>query len=184
MTLLTDAVKCCSYPRCKNLYHNITYMYPKSNIWLTGHSLGGALASLLGASFGAPAVAFESPGDKQASTRLHLPQPVSQSCSFARAPSHTITPTTTPYSPPHKSISRMSIILLIPQPWVHVMESYLLAQLQAMHWRLGTQVVRSRKLSHRLSVFQVSYRPFNSIRYGHEPLLVRQHSPTRNCQRD
>ncbi|KAI0783980.1 alpha/beta-hydrolase [Irpex lacteus] len=58
-----------------NLYHNITYMYPKSNIWLTGHSLGGALASLLGASFGAPAVAFESPGDKLASTRLHLPQP-------------------------------------------------------------------------------------------------------------
>lgn len=49
-------------------------MYPDSNIWVIGHSLGGALASLLGATFGAPVVAFESPGEKMASKRLHLPQ--------------------------------------------------------------------------------------------------------------
>jgi putative lipase involved disintegration of autophagic bodies len=44
----------------------------------TGHSLGGALASLLGVTFGAPVVAFEAPGEKLASKRLHLPIPVSQ----------------------------------------------------------------------------------------------------------
>jgi putative lipase involved disintegration of autophagic bodies len=34
-------------------------MYPSANIWLTGHSLGGALAALLGATFGVPTVTFE-----------------------------------------------------------------------------------------------------------------------------
>lgn len=53
-------------------------MYPDSNIWAIGHSLGGALASLIGVTFGLPVVAFESPGEKMASQRLHLPQPVSQ----------------------------------------------------------------------------------------------------------
>lgn len=52
-------------------------MYPDSNIWIIGHSLGGALASLLGATFGAPVVAFESPGEKLAASRLHLPLSVS-----------------------------------------------------------------------------------------------------------
>ncbi|KAI0682348.1 alpha/beta-hydrolase [Cytidiella melzeri] len=59
------------------LYNNLTYMYPDSNIWIIGHSLGGGLASLLGATFGVPVVSFESPGEKLASTRLHLPQPPS-----------------------------------------------------------------------------------------------------------
>ncbi|KAF7981075.1 hypothetical protein HWV62_35560 [Athelia sp. TMB] len=60
-----------------NLYNNITYMYPESNIWLIGHSLGGSLASLLGSTFGAPVVAFEAPGETMASKRLHLPSPPS-----------------------------------------------------------------------------------------------------------
>ncbi|KAE9405199.1 alpha/beta-hydrolase [Gymnopus androsaceus JB14] len=60
-----------------NLYNNLTYMYPESNIWIIGHSLGGALASLIGVTFGAPAVAFESPGERMASHRLHLPSPPS-----------------------------------------------------------------------------------------------------------
>ncbi|KAJ7227463.1 alpha/beta-hydrolase [Mycena pura] len=65
------------YPIGTNLYNNLTYMYPDSNVWIIGHSMGGALASLLGATFGSPVVAFESPGDKMAAGRLHLPSPPS-----------------------------------------------------------------------------------------------------------
>ncbi|KAJ7145139.1 alpha/beta-hydrolase [Mycena crocata] len=65
------------YPIGTNLYNNLTYMYPTSDIWVIGHSLGGALASLLGATFGAPVVAFEAPGEKMAAGRLHLPSPPS-----------------------------------------------------------------------------------------------------------
>ncbi|KAF5391654.1 hypothetical protein D9757_002489 [Collybiopsis confluens] len=60
-----------------NLYNNLTYIYPDSNIWIIGHSLGGALASLIGVTFGAPVVTFESPGEKMAARRLHLPSPPS-----------------------------------------------------------------------------------------------------------
>ena len=52
-------------------------LYPEANVWLVGHSLGGALASLLGSTFGLPAVAFESPGERLAAERLHLPIPPS-----------------------------------------------------------------------------------------------------------
>ncbi|KAL0954412.1 hypothetical protein HGRIS_003398 [Hohenbuehelia grisea] len=65
------------YPIGTNLYNNLTYMYPDSNIWIIGHSLGGALASLLGTTFGPPVVTFESPGEKMAARRLHLPTPPS-----------------------------------------------------------------------------------------------------------
>ncbi|KAH6899248.1 Alpha/Beta hydrolase protein [Coprinopsis sp. MPI-PUGE-AT-0042] len=65
------------YPVGLNLFNNVTYMYPNANIWLTGHSLGGALSSLIGVTFGAPVVAFEAPAEKLAATRLHLPSPPS-----------------------------------------------------------------------------------------------------------
>ncbi|KAJ1311899.1 hypothetical protein OPQ81_010359 [Rhizoctonia solani] len=58
-----------------NLYNNLTFMYPDAQIWLVGHSLGGSLASLIGATFGAPVVAFEAPGERLAAQRLHLPIP-------------------------------------------------------------------------------------------------------------
>jgi lipase ATG15 len=57
------------------LFNNLTSLYPDANIWLTGHSLGGALSALLGSTFGVPAVAFESPGEALAASRLHLPPP-------------------------------------------------------------------------------------------------------------
>lgn len=49
--------------------------YKNSTIWITGHSLGGAVASMVGQTFGIPTVTFEIPGDRLASRRLHLPRP-------------------------------------------------------------------------------------------------------------
>lgn len=65
------------YNAVLELYDNVTKIYPpeKYNYWLTGHSLGGALASLLGRTYGIPVVAFEAPGEYLATKRLHLPQP-------------------------------------------------------------------------------------------------------------
>lgn len=65
------------YPVGLDLYNNVTYLYPKANVWVIGHSLGGALASLVGITFGAPVVAFEAPGEKLAAARLHINLPVS-----------------------------------------------------------------------------------------------------------
>ncbi|KAF9528233.1 Alpha/Beta hydrolase protein [Crepidotus variabilis] len=65
------------YPLGLNLYNNVSYLYPNANIWITGHSLGGGLASLMGTTFGAPVVAFEAPAERRAWQRLHLPIPPS-----------------------------------------------------------------------------------------------------------
>lgn len=53
---------------------DVSDRFPNATIWLTGHSLGGAVASLIGQTFGVPAVTFESPGDRLAAQRLHLPR--------------------------------------------------------------------------------------------------------------
>jgi lipase ATG15 len=71
------------------LIDDLVEIYPSANVWLVGHSLGGALASLLGATYGLPAVAFESPGEKLAASRLHLPlpPPISDSITLPQTPS-------------------------------------------------------------------------------------------------
>ncbi|WLF81690.1 Putative lipase atg15 [Lodderomyces elongisporus] len=64
------------YEAALDIYKNVTAIYPPetTDIWVTGHSLGGALASLLGRTYGLPTVAYEAPGEMLASKRLHLPQ--------------------------------------------------------------------------------------------------------------
>jgi putative lipase involved disintegration of autophagic bodies len=61
------------YRATLDLYGNVTALYPSSNIWLTGHSLGGALSSLLGLTYGHPTVTFEAPPDALAAERLGKP---------------------------------------------------------------------------------------------------------------
>ncbi len=63
------------YQAALHLYENVTGIYPDSQIWMTGHSLGGAVSSLLGLTFGIPATSFEAPGEALAAARLGLPSP-------------------------------------------------------------------------------------------------------------
>ncbi len=63
------------YPAITDLFNNISYAYPDSQVWITGHSLGGALSSLLGMTFGVPTITFQAPGERMAAMRLHLPLP-------------------------------------------------------------------------------------------------------------
>lgn len=65
------------YAASVDLYNNITELYPDSNVWIVGHSLGGAVSALLGLTFGLPVVTFEAPGDDLAARRLGLPVPAS-----------------------------------------------------------------------------------------------------------
>ncbi|CAI4217828.1 unnamed protein product [Parascedosporium putredinis] len=57
------------YTAGRELYSNITEMYPSANVWLVGHSLGGAVSSLLGLTygpFGSPGAPGADPGAPQA----------------------------------------------------------------------------------------------------------------------
>lgn len=63
------------YQAVLELYGNVTEIYPTSEIWLAGHSLGGAVSSLLGLTFGLPVTTFEAPGEALAAARLDLPSP-------------------------------------------------------------------------------------------------------------
>ncbi|KAJ3301052.1 putative lipase atg15, partial [Gonapodya sp. JEL0774] len=51
------------YNMAIEIYKHVRRMYPNSQIWTVGHSLGGALAASVAVRFRTPAVAFESPGD-------------------------------------------------------------------------------------------------------------------------
>jgi lipase ATG15 len=63
------------YTAATHIFTNITALYPNSNVWLAGHSLGGAVSSLLGLTYGLPTVTFEAVPDALAATRLGLPIP-------------------------------------------------------------------------------------------------------------
>jgi lipase ATG15 len=43
--------------------HYVALAYPQATLWLTGHSLGGAVAALAAAEIGTSAVLFATPGD-------------------------------------------------------------------------------------------------------------------------
>lgn len=63
------------YRASMDLFSNVTKLYPDANVWLTGHSLGGAMTSLLGLTFGLPVVTFEAVPEALPAARLGLPSP-------------------------------------------------------------------------------------------------------------
>ena len=63
------------YWAAKDLYQNVTERYPKSDVWMSGHSLGGVVGTLLGLTFGFPVMTFEAFPDALAAQRLGLPVP-------------------------------------------------------------------------------------------------------------
>ncbi|GAB1200127.1 Putative lipase atg15 [Aspergillus pseudonomiae] len=63
------------YRAALDLYSNVTELYPEANVWLTGHSLGGAMSSLVGLTYGIPVVTFEAVPEALPAARLGLPSP-------------------------------------------------------------------------------------------------------------
>lgn len=76
-TCLVQALKAKNryYYAAQDLYHNVTALYPNADIWVTGHSLGGAVSSMLGLTFGLPVVTFEAVPEAMPAARLGLPTP-------------------------------------------------------------------------------------------------------------
>lgn len=63
------------YYAARDLYHNVTALYPNAEIWMAGHSLGGAVSSFLSLTYGHPALTFEAVPDAMPAARLGLPVP-------------------------------------------------------------------------------------------------------------
>ncbi|KAF1842602.1 autophagy related lipase Atg15 [Cucurbitaria berberidis CBS 394.84] len=63
------------YYAAQDLYHNVTALYPDAEVWMAGHSLGGAVSSFLALTFGLPAVTFEAVPEAMPASRLGLPVP-------------------------------------------------------------------------------------------------------------
>lgn len=52
------------------IHAQVQLLHPAASIWFTGHSLGGAVASVAALETGSPAVTFEAPGDLQYAQRV------------------------------------------------------------------------------------------------------------------
>jgi lipase ATG15 len=89
------------------------------------------MAALLGVTFGTPVVAFESPGEKLASTRLHLPKPVC-TCLLRLVLLLTVICSRRP------RISSMCIIQQTLSPWAFAQVMPRPVQLVGMLWRLSS----------------------------------------------
>jgi lipase ATG15 len=63
------------YYAAQDLYHNVTALYPGAEVWMAGHSLGGAVSSFISLTFGHPAVTFEAVPEAMPASRLGLPVP-------------------------------------------------------------------------------------------------------------
>ncbi|KAH6850383.1 Alpha/Beta hydrolase protein [Chaetomium sp. MPI-CAGE-AT-0009] len=63
------------YQAARELYANVTEVYPDSHVWITGHSLGGAVSSFLGLTYGVPVVTFQAVPEALPAARLGLPVP-------------------------------------------------------------------------------------------------------------
>ena len=76
-TCLTTALKDKNryYWAALDLYRNVTELYPDADIWVAGHSLGGAVSSFLGLTYGLPVITFEAVPDALPASRLGLPTP-------------------------------------------------------------------------------------------------------------
>ncbi|PWY86819.1 autophagy related lipase Atg15 [Aspergillus heteromorphus CBS 117.55] len=91
LTCITEAMQDENryYRASLDLYSNITELYPDANVWLAGHSLGGAMASLLGLTFGLPVVTFEAVPEALPAARLGLPSPPGYDPRFPQARQYT-----------------------------------------------------------------------------------------------
>ncbi|KAF2687125.1 alpha/beta-hydrolase [Lentithecium fluviatile CBS 122367] len=76
-TCLVDALRAKNryYYAARDLYHNVTELYPNAEIWMAGHSLGGAVSSFLSLTYGHPAITFEAVPEAMPASRLGLPVP-------------------------------------------------------------------------------------------------------------
>ncbi|KAK5383945.1 hypothetical protein LTR20_008226 [Exophiala xenobiotica] len=64
------------YPTAIAIMQNVTAWFPNATkFWVVGHSLGGAIASLVGLTFNLPSVAFEAPPQRLAAQRLGIAIP-------------------------------------------------------------------------------------------------------------
>ncbi len=77
------------YMAARELYANVSAEYPDSTIWLTGHSLGGAVSSFVGLTYGLPVVTFQAVPEALAASRLGLPVPPGANPEFPQTRDYT-----------------------------------------------------------------------------------------------